>query len=150
MQSTRLTKESLFGTGTNGANTNSLPTPAKTPRTKRQLPKEVLSSASKVLFHNRLATADDAMPSPKKSRKSKAFSLNPFVDEANGGSTPKIEVYEDSKERIPTAAQDEDNPFLSKTTNAQQPSSSRTRRKNEREARMQEGVRKDEGLIYVL
>lgn len=155
LQSSRMTKTSLFDTtNKSGANKDTgvsmLLTPARTPQSKRQMPKEVISSASRVLFHPRLANVDEAMPALKKPRKSKAFSLNPFNDESSATPNKKIAVYEDSKERIPTAFHEEDNPFMSKIANLEPATVTPLRRQTDREARMEESVRKDEGLIYVL
>jgi hypothetical protein len=109
-----------------------------------------MNGTARALFPGRPATAEEAMPTPKKSRK-KAF--NPFAiadhDEGNGGSSSKIEIYTDSKDQVPTLDEDEANPFLSR--NAAKPNK---RRKNkattEKEEVMEEAVRNDEGLVYVL
>jgi hypothetical protein len=94
---------------------------------------------------------DDAMPTPKKNRKSKAFSLNPFDDMEIAAET--IEVYEDSKERIPTVDYDEDNPFLVKAGPQKAKGltrSTRARQKSEREKQMETDARNEEGVVYVL
>jgi hypothetical protein len=123
----------------------------KTPR-KREVAKEVLSSTSRVLFHPRLATVDDAMPSPKKSRKSKGVSLTSVFD-GKQGHAEKIEVYEDSKERIPTADYDEDNPFLVQPGEArskQTAKSSKGRAQTQRDTQMEDDMRNERGVTYVL
>lgn len=87
------------------------------------------------------------MPTPKKARK-KAF--NPFAIAEDGkaaGSSSKIEIYTDSKERVPTLDEDEANPFLSR--NAAKPNK-RRRSKAVTEEEMEEAARNDEGLVYVL
>jgi hypothetical protein len=91
------------------------------------------------------------MPTPKKNRRNKAFSLDPFDEMEMQAET--IEVYEDSKERIPTADYDEDNPFLVKPgpQKAKGPTrSTRARQKSEREKQMEAASRNDEGVVYVL
>jgi len=130
--------------------TGSFLTPAKTPSKKRS-PKESLGSASRVLFHGRLEKVEDAMPTPRKSRKHKAFSLNPFFDDMSSQKSDKIAVYEDSKDRVPTADPDDDNPFISKP-GARKPAASNPRavRRTSRDDTMEDAVKKDEGLIYVL
>ena len=65
----------------------------------------------------------------------------------------KIEVYEDSKERVPTADYDEDNPFLAQPGPQKSKTSSRstrTRPKSGREKKIETAVRNDEGVSYVL
>jgi hypothetical protein len=127
-----------------------LPTPAKTPRKKDPV-RDSLNFNSRVLFHPRLANVDDAMPTPKKSRRSKAFVLDPFSSMEQ--QSDKIEVYEDSKERVPTVDYDEDNPFLVKPgAQKSKPAtrSSRSRPKSERETKMEVAARNDEGVVYVL
>lgn len=118
-------------------------TPAKTPR-KREISKDVLSSTSKLMFQERLARVEDAMPTPKKSRRSKMFSLDNGHEESD-----KIEVYTDSKERIPTADPDEDNPFLDKPGTKPRQSNA-AKKRSPRGARLEEAARNDEGIVYVL
>jgi hypothetical protein len=123
-----------------------LPTPLKTPR-KKELSKEALSSTSRVLFHPRLANIEDAMPTPKKTRRHRAYSLDPLA-----GSSPQldnIEVYEDSKERVPAADYDQENPFLV-PPGASRRRSSRPRAKSARERDAEAMVNNDEGVVYVL
>jgi hypothetical protein len=121
-------------------------TPAKTPR-KRQISKEVLGSTSKLMFQPRLARVEDAMPTPKKSRRSKLFSLD--LDDDARENADKIEVYTDSKERIPTVDPDEDNPFLDKP-GAKPRQSNVAKKRSPRGARMEEAAKNDEGIVYVL
>jgi hypothetical protein len=91
------------------------------------------------------------MPTPKKSRRSKAFIIDPFDDVDPQGD--KIEVYEDSKERVPTVDYDEDNPFLVQPS-APKPKSSnkstKARPKSGREKKMEAAAQNDEGVVYVL
>lgn len=65
----------------------------------------------------------------------------------------KIEVYEDSKERIPTADYDEDNPFLAQPgAQRSKPSSrpTRNRPKSGRDKKIEAAVQNEEGVSYVL
>ncbi|RDI88853.1 hypothetical protein Vi05172_g1196 [Venturia inaequalis] len=119
-------------------------TPAKTPR-KRSVPQGAMNGTARALFPGRPATVEEAMPTPKKARK-KAF--NPFAiaeDGQDAGSLSKIEIYTDSKDRVPTLDKDEANPFLSK--NAAKPS--KRRRSKAVIEEMEEAARNDEGLVYV-
>jgi hypothetical protein len=72
-------------------------------------------------------------------------------DDALNATSEKIEVYEDSKERIPTMDPDEDNPFLD-IAGSQKPRGQTKPAKNKsaRDARMEAAVQNDEGIIYVL
>jgi hypothetical protein len=123
-----------------------LPTPLKTPR-KKALSKEALNSTSRVLFHPRLANIEDAMPTPKKTRRPRAYSLDPHADAAAG--LDSIEVYEDSKERVPAADYDQDNPFLVAPGTSRR-RSSRPRAKSARERDAEAMVNNEEGVVYVL
>jgi hypothetical protein len=89
------------------------------------------------------------MPTPKKSRRSKVFSLNPLEDlEAQA---EQISVYEDSKERVPTVDHDEDNPFIVApgARKSRSPTKSKGRRAA-RDDRIEEADRNEEGMVYVL
>jgi hypothetical protein len=131
------------------------PTPAKTPRKRALKSEESLGSTARVLFANRPTDFEDAMPSPRKSRKSRkaAFSLDGYADNADE-SNEKIVIYTDSKERIPELDDTEDNPFITRKDKpanghaAAGPSRRRTR--DSRTEKMEEAVARDEGMIYVL
>jgi hypothetical protein len=125
-----------------------LQTPAKTPR-KRAPQSTSTNSTARVLFPGRPMNIDDAMPSPRKARKSKY--PNPFAiaDEDDGeGSSSKIQIYTDSKERVPTLDNDASNPFLS--SNAAKPSKRQKKTHTARETAVEEAVRNEEGMVYVL
>ncbi|QDS75535.1 hypothetical protein FKW77_005356 [Venturia effusa] len=120
-------------------------TPAKTPR-KRSVPQGAMNGTARSLFPGRPATVEEAMPTPKKARK-KAF--NPFAiaeDGQEASSSSKIDIYTDSKDRVPTLDEDEANPFLSRNAAKQ---SKRRRNKVTTEEEMEEAVRNEEGLVYV-
>ncbi|OCK78427.1 hypothetical protein K432DRAFT_332086 [Lepidopterella palustris CBS 459.81] len=131
-----------------------LPTPSKTPR-KRAV--QDLGSTARVLFPNRPANVDDSMPSPRKSRKNKkhaAFTLQSFVEEAEDDDEPsQIEIYTDSKERVPDLDEHEDNPFITTKKNSKVKANGvpepKRRRVDDRTAQMEEAVRNNEGMIYV-
>lgn len=87
------------------------------------------------------------MPTPKKARK-KAFNPFAIAEDGQGGSSSKIEIYTDSKDRVPTLDEDEANPFLSR--NAAKPNKRRKNKVAEKDEEMEEAVRNDDGLVYVL
>ncbi|KAF2644859.1 hypothetical protein P280DRAFT_514325 [Massarina eburnea CBS 473.64] len=93
----------------------SLLTPAKTPRKRALKTQESLRPTARVLFAaNRPATIDEAMPAPRKGRKTvDAITLESFAQQMEDGNE-KIEIYTDSKERVPTRDDEEDNPFVIK------------------------------------
>ncbi|TLD37388.1 hypothetical protein E2P81_ATG04200 [Venturia nashicola] len=120
-------------------------TPAKTPR-KRSVPHGAMNGTARALFPGRPATVEEAMPTPKKARK-KTF--NPFAIAEDGqdtGSSSKIEIYTDSKDRVPALDEDEANPFLSR--NAAKPNK-RRRSKAVTEEEMEDAARNEDGLVYV-
>jgi hypothetical protein len=106
-----------------------------------------MSGTARALFPGRPATVEEAMPTPKKARK-KAFNPFAIAEDAQGASSSKIEIYTDSKDRVPTLDEDEANPFLSR--NAAKPNKRRKNKASEKEEDMDEAVRNDEGLVYVL
>lgn len=130
-----------------------LPTPSKTPR-KRALHSEgTLGPTARVLFADRPATVDEAMPTPRKIRKTKnVYTLDSFNEQMETAND-KIEIFTDSKERIPTRDDEEDNPFITKKGKGKAKAKTtpqRTRKLNEQEAKMQEAAERDEGMIYIL
>jgi hypothetical protein len=125
-----------------------LQTPAKTPR-KRAPQSASANGTARVLFPGRPVNIEDAMPSPRKARKAKY--PNPFSIAAEGddeASSSKIQIYTDSKERVPSLDEDASNPFLSR--NAAKPNKRQKKAHTAREAAMEEAVRNDEGMVYVL
>lgn len=128
-----------------------LPTPAKTPRKRALQSEESLGSTARVLFPNRPATVDEAMPSPRKARKTKTtFALHSFADEMDEAGE-KIEIYTDSKERVPTHDDEEDNPFISKKGKGKAKAAPQKPRKvDAKSAKMFEAANHDEGMVYLL
>jgi hypothetical protein len=141
--------ESVFGHGM-------LPTPAKTPKKRQPQPVAGLGSAARVLFPPRPQTIEEAMPSPKKNKKGKkytGFILNSFAedDEEEG----KIEIYTDSKDRVPELDISDDNPFADRpgqVAAAEEARSLRTRRKAKTDIshEVEESLERDDGMFYVL
>lgn len=93
-----------------------LPTPAKTPRKKTV--QAGLNSTARILFPNRPDNADEAMPTPRKNaRKTEkhiGFSLESYGEDGNAASGGDIEIFTDSKEKVPELDESEENPFYVK------------------------------------
>ncbi|KAF2096971.1 hypothetical protein NA57DRAFT_57582 [Rhizodiscina lignyota] len=136
-----------------------LPTPAKTPR-KRAVPGEIVKSTARVLFADRPANVEDAMPSMRKSKNRKRmFSLDGQDD--GDDEAGKVAIYTDSKEKVPEVDDAEDNPFYTKSGSKNKVKGEgeqklqderRSRRPAEmleEEAEMEKNVKNDEGMIYV-
>ncbi|KAH7046017.1 hypothetical protein B0J12DRAFT_603158 [Macrophomina phaseolina] len=138
-----------------------LPTPSKTPSRKdKARPLSAFASTARVLFHDRPANIDDAMPSPRKSKQSKkrtAFTLPSFIDECEDEESEKIQIYTDFRERVPSVDEEEDNPFITKKPDENDEPNTRTsvspraakRRMTKEEAEMDRRARNGEGFISV-
>ncbi|KAI9704478.1 MAG: hypothetical protein M1820_005552 [Bogoriella megaspora] len=134
----------------------SLPTPSKTPRKKPGPSQAALSSTSRILFSNRPASLADTMPTPRKGRyrKPNGYGLDGSVEDGDADASDNIEVYTDSKERVPVKDKDSDNPFV---TSPEDDSQARRRREPTKirknlsasEKRMEQAAENGEGLIYV-
>lgn len=133
-----------------------LPTPAKTPR-KRVLHSETIKSTARLLFQPRPATIEEVTPRKAKKFSKNIYSLNSFEDD---GESSKIEIYTDSKERIPTADEedDEENPFVIKKGKGKAKATARAtakakptpqRKKTAKAEEMDEAVNRDEGMIFL-
>lgn len=128
-----------------------LPTPAKTPR-KRVLHSESIKSTARVLFAPR-PTVEEATPRKAKKYSKNVFSLNSFEEDPESS---KIEIYTDSKERIPTADEDDDeeNPFVIKKGKGKAKSKTKAkptpqRKKDVKTEEMEEAVNREEGMIFL-
>lgn len=98
------------------------------------------------------------MPTPtkhgRKPKKHIGFSLDGFEDE-EGSSDGKIEIYTDSKDRLPEIDESEDNPFyvqpVVESTSTKRASK---RRKvsggSDHNGEVQEMLKRNEGMVYVL
>ena len=142
----------------NGRAAEALTTPAKTPRKKSGQAALGLKSTARILFPSRNDNVDEVMPSPQKKRakKYKGFSLDSFA--ADQDENDKIAIFTDSKDRVPELDNSEENPFLAlpatlppNTT----PGESQVRRMSKRrriahDAEVEETIKRDEGMIYVL
>jgi len=119
-----------------------LPTPSKTPRTKKG-----------IFSIDRPASPQDAMPSPRRSRTAKRFTLDDEPD------NERIQVYTDTADRIPEVDEDADNPFVVRRSTRKAKVSSFTQRLSDvtsgktkygMDRGIDEAVDNDEGMVYVL
>ena len=123
-----------------------LPTPVKTPRKKEA--KTGPKPTARVLFPHRLDIVEDPTPVPKKKGKTIGFSL----DSPGASSDGKIEIFEDSKEKIPEVDKSAENPFYGRpaTRSAAVRKGKRKAEGSDQNREVQEVLERDEGMIYVL
>lgn len=138
-----------------------LPTPAKTPR-KKPVQSSAVNAAARVLFPVRPDTVEDAMPTPRKNKKNRrhvGFSLYSSMEDEETSSDNKIQIYTDSKDKVPELDPSEDNPFLEQPSQAApppEPSKIRSSRKRkasqgaEVKREIEEAFNREEGMVYVL
>ncbi|KAL2003021.1 hypothetical protein VTN02DRAFT_5256 [Thermoascus thermophilus] len=122
-----------------------LPTPAKTPRKKAV---GDVGSTARTLFPT-------APSRPKKGKKYTAFSLESFEEDPSENHG-KIEIFTDSRDRIPELDESEGNPFYKKPSAAEssEHATSRTskRRKADgikRDKEVDEAIKRDDGMFYI-
>lgn len=139
---------------------NMLPTPAKTPRKKPVQPAAV-QAAARVLFPSRPDTVEDAMPNPRKRRNKRhvGFSLySSMEDDGDAGSENQIEIYTDSKDKVPELDPSEDNPFYdqhARTVASVEPRKTKASKKRKAEhsidtsTEIEEAFNREEGMVYV-
>jgi len=134
-------------------NGSMLPTPVKTPQKSPKKSSPAINRIARKLFV-RPASAEDAMPSPKKARKSySGFSLDSFTADDE---TAPIEIYTDSSERIPEVDLSTDNPFYGPGSYvSSDPVKKAPRRGNvtipgEGEVPVEEAEARQDGIVYVL
>lgn len=140
---------------------NMLPTPTKTPRKKPVQPPSI-NAAARVLFPARPTTVEDAMPSPHRKRKNKrhvGFSLYSSHEDDEASSESKIEVYTDSKDKVPELDPSEENPFLEQPDQvAPPPEPCKERNSRKRKAgqsvdaseEIKNAFNRKDGMVYVL
>ena len=138
-----------------------LPTPASIPR-KKSVSQGAVNAAARVLFPPRPETIEDAMPVPRKRRKNHrhvGFSLYSSMEDDGQSSEDKIQIYTDSKDKVPELDESEDNPFLEKPHQLPppaEPTKARTGRKRKHghevgsNPQIEEAFKRDEGMVYVL
>jgi len=133
-----------------------LPTPVKTPK-KKIIPK--VNSAARVLFQDQPVIGDE-VASPRRGRKGKrynGFSLETFSTEDDQGQG-RIQIFTDSRDKVPQVDTSESNPFIDypqrgePSSRKQAGTSKRRKMSGERmkDAQVEEAIRKDEGMVYVL
>lgn len=141
--------------------TSMLPTPAKTPRRKRA-PAPALASTARVLFPVRPETVEDAMPVARKRGRKKrqvGFSLDSAGEDDGIHADGDIQIFTDSKERVPEPDFSADNPFVD---NPFRSGASRPHSKPKGSSRKKtndlindntdetEAFKRGEGMLYVL
>ena len=135
-----------------------LPTPAKTPRKKQVQP---AAGLSRVLFPVRPDTVDEAMPTPRKNKRTKrhvGFSLDSSMED-DAGSDGGIKIYTDSKDTVPELDQSEDNPFIDHPPKRELPKELRKAKAGKKakaqpktidKQQIEEAFNHEEGMVYVL
>lgn len=145
-EETTLPKHSFLQASRTMTTAGMLPTPAKTPRKKAV---GDVGSTARTLFST-------APSRSKKGKKYTGFSLESF-EENPSENHGKIEIFTDSRDRIPELDESEGNPFYKKpsTAEASENATSRTskRRKADgikRDKEVDEAIKRDDGMFYVL
>ncbi|KAJ9352721.1 hypothetical protein C8Q69DRAFT_19913 [Paecilomyces variotii] len=145
-QTTRVRQPSFEASRTTMTN-GMLPTPMKTPRKKAV---EDVSSAARTLFPTASTSAR-----PKKSKKYSGFSLESFEEESTE-THGKIEIFTDSRDRIPQLDESEENPFYKKPaapaiteTAAPRTSSRRKANGSKRDKEVDNAIDRKDGMTYV-
>ena len=133
-----------------------LPTPSKTPR-KRSHAAAITSTARILSFQPN--HPNDIMPSPRRMKKTShahprsqaGFEL--YEDDvraysnSKGGAGEEIEIYTDANARVPVLDESEDNPFVG----AKKALRRRGRKREvDLDGEMEQRVRREEGVVYVL
>lgn len=130
--------------------TGMLPTPAKTPKKAPSEKNPAIQGVARNLF----ASDDEAMPNRKSTRAKKytGISLDSFRVEDE-----PIEIFTDSKERIPEKEESADNPFYGEAgrVGAEEPALRRSKRRHvhvpgEGRQTVEEVMKREDGLVYVL
>lgn len=127
-----------------------LPTPSKTPSkppTKQSV--QGLQSFARNLFQSE----EDVMPNNKKRmpKKYSGMTLESFTAEA--ADDDSIEIFTDSKERVPERDHSADNPFYGESVS--EPTKRRSKRRNvsvpgEKPQTVEEATERQDGMVYVL
>ena len=140
---------------------NMLPTPVKTPRKKLMHPAPAVSNAARVLFPVRPDTVEDAMPTPRKRGRQRhvGFSLDSSMEDDGANSDGGIQIFTDSKEKIPELDLSEANPFIDRPEQEVGPGEPwKNRGGKKRKATsitgsnpdIEEAFNHEEGMVYVL
>lgn len=121
----------------------SLPTPSKTPR-KASDSKTATNVSS---FARNLFPADDLSAKTRRSKKYSGMTMDSFTAETE---EENIEIFTDSRDRVPIKDDSEANPFFGKSAE----SSRRAKRRNifipgEGSQTISDAARRDDGMVYV-
>lgn len=120
-----------------------LPTPSKTPR---KQPNTTMATARILNFQP--STLDPVMPTPRKQRKSRLT-----LDDDDAPEPLQIAVFTDPQDRVPEVDHSEDNPFVGARKKKDIKSKSATKSTksiNDEDAIIDQAVRNDEGVMFVL
>jgi hypothetical protein len=127
---------------------NLLPTPMKTPRNRKSHTN--FSSAARSLF---------PASNSKSAKKPSGYSLGSFQEDLVDNHNSSIEIYTDSRDRVPVLNEDVDNPFLgnSEVTMPANTKNKTEAKRRERASRVatsdidpKEAVKRDDGMLYTL
>ncbi|KAG8525935.1 uncharacterized protein KY384_000697 [Bacidia gigantensis] len=138
-------------------NPHMLPTPASAPR-KKQVSRPQVDAAARVLFPPRPDSVEDAMPTPRKNRKNRrnvGFNLYGDPEEDGQNLDERVQVFTDSKDRVPEVGPQTDNPFVDGSQQNQQPEMAKPRASRKRKQRhvetnpqIEDAFNRDEGIVY--
>lgn len=143
------------------AGASALPTPVSIPR-KKAVPRNLVESTARVLFPSRTDAVDDSMPTPRKNRRSKksvGFSLYSSMEDDGTSSEDRIQIFTDSKDKVPELDMSKDNPFIERPQEQSlqpEPVKSRSSRRKRTSPHIQsnpqieEAFNRDQGMVYVL
>ena len=143
------------------AGPSALPTPVSLPR-KKAVSRKFVDSTARVLFPSRADPAEDAMPTPRKNRKNRkhvGFSLYSSMEDDGTSSEDRIQIYTDSKDKVPELDMSEDNPFIERPQEQSphpgplKPRSGSKRKNSPRiqsNPQIEEAFNRDQGMVYVL
>lgn len=128
-----------------------LPTPAKTPRHQKSVGHFGVEARS--LFPGNASSSSHT----KNTKKPSGFSLDSFHEDSTGNNGP-IEIFTDSRDRVPVVNQSLDNPFSSKSEPKMSSDSETPKAKRQRgpsrhvapEINPKEAVKRTDGMLYTL
>ncbi|OTB03630.1 hypothetical protein M426DRAFT_23570 [Hypoxylon sp. CI-4A] len=131
------------------ANAAMLPTPAKTPQ---KQPDEKAKAKVRAVARNLFSDDVDVTPK-KKAKKYTGLTLDSFTAE---DVEEDIEIFTDSRDRIPEKDQDEENPFYQEEATAAEPATPIRRDTSklvsvpgERKQTLEESLEREDGFVYV-
>lgn len=133
-----------------------LPTPAKTPRKQDLRKTSELQSAARVLFPTRLEKVEDAMPTKKGRRGTKNVGFS--LDSSGEDDETKIQIFTDSKDKIPELDVGDHNPFVDNPETGRLPDTHKGTGRKGRKAKgevktnphIKNAFNHEEGMVYVL